>query len=342
MNKKPKQNEISQSYLKGSDLHKREKIVLKDASDKLGFITNKLLGRSSWWTSKEIGAFHYLGMYKGKNAILKIQGVKPAVSEIYMINSFQKANKSKIIRPPHLYAYIPWDAEKRYEALILEDTGNQTVINPLTKQIEIDEFFNLYEEYRNNCLKTAWIEKPDLTLSENIKVNFENWRKTSFKLYPTHPLRKEYDENLIDAAINVLTLNYQGIEPQFMHGHFSATDLYRVNEQIVLLSNLYWSYRNPYRDAVFGYHWFMLSLSDIPDISAEKIDEQKKLWLDKIYSLPKNDIENKLLNLALLERAAAGLNLDALSINPDLEVSKYLVETTRKEVERLIQLSPRK
>ncbi|OGH47663.1 MAG: hypothetical protein A3A51_03565 [Candidatus Levybacteria bacterium RIFCSPLOWO2_01_FULL_39_10] len=334
---KPRQNEISQSFLKGSDLNLREQEVLKDAAIRTGFKPQKLLSRSSWWTSKQIGAFHYLGKYKNKNAIMKIQGVKPEISEIYMIQSFKKANKSKIIRPPYLYTYLKWDDKKRYEALVLEDTGNTTVINSPTNQKEVDEFYNLYYEYRKNCLSDPWIEKPDEGISEMIKTSFENWKIASYKLYPKHSLREEDDQKLIDKAVEVLIKNYQNVELEFMHGHFSATDLYKVGGDIVLLSNLYWSYRNPFRDGIFAYHWFSYGLSDLPNIMPTQIDEQRRLWLEKINMLPKNGYERKLLKLALLERATAGLNLDALSIDPQLKASKYLVSTARRDVEELIQ-----
>jgi hypothetical protein len=338
MNKPNKQNEISKQFLDGSDLQDREDEVLEDASKKLGFKPTKLVRRSSWWTSKEIGAFHYQGFYKDHSAIIKIQGIRPTISEIYMIESFQENNKSKLIRPPHLYAYLPWNKNLRYEALVLEDKGDKKAINTPTNSSEIEEFFTIFREYRNNCLQNPWIERPEKPLSENIKENFDGWQTASFKLYPSHPLRSPDDKKLIDKAIEILTKEYKGIEPEFMHGHFSATDLYKVDNQIVLLSNLYWSYRAPFYDAIFAYHWFMYHLSSVEGISAEKINEQKKLWLDEIYALPKNDSEIKLLNLALLERAAAGLNLDALSINPNLEVSKYIVGITREDVKRLIKL----
>ena len=101
---KKRQNEISHIYLRGSDLAQRKREVLKDASEKLGFVPDKITEESNWWGSKEIGAFFCSGIYKNKPAILKIQGVKPTVSEIYMIKSFAKTNKSKLIRPPLLYA----------------------------------------------------------------------------------------------------------------------------------------------------------------------------------------------------------------------------------------------
>ena len=87
------QNKISHLFLIGSDLQDREKEVLEAVSRKLNFIPKKLIDRSNWWSSKEIGAFRYEGEFKGRKAVLKIQGVKPATSEIYMIQSFSKDNK---------------------------------------------------------------------------------------------------------------------------------------------------------------------------------------------------------------------------------------------------------
>jgi hypothetical protein len=332
------QNEISKQFLEGSDLQTRENEVLLDACNKLDFNPIRLKQRSSWWGSKEIGAFHYLGTYQGKNSILKIQGIKPTISEIYMINSFQKQNQSKIIRPPRIYASLPWNEDKRYEALILEDTGNQKLVSIPTKEKEIEEFFNIFNEYRNFCLQNPWLAKPATSLWQNVKENFDAWRKAGIKIYPNHPLRDSEDEKLINKAIEILVNNYKNIEPQFMHGHFSARDLYKVENQIVLISNLYWSYRAPFYDAIFGYHWFMFDLAKVENISFAEIEIQRNLWLNKINLLPKNEEEKKLLNLAFLERAAAGLNLDALSIDPNLEISKYLVEKTREEVKRLISI----
>jgi hypothetical protein len=53
--------------------------------------------------------------------------------------------------------------------------------------------------------------------------------------------------------------------------------------------------------------------------------------------LPQAQGDNKrLLSLALLERAVAGLNLDVLSINPNKPISKYLFKATRKQIMELI------
>lgn len=141
-NKKMKyQNKISHLFLAGSDLGNREQEVLKDASKKLGFAPIKLLDKSRWWSSREIGAFRYEGNFNGKKAILKIQGVKPTTSEIYMIQAFSKVNRSEILRPPLLYSYLPWDDKKRYEALVLEFILGKRVVNSPTNKEELEEFF---------------------------------------------------------------------------------------------------------------------------------------------------------------------------------------------------------
>lgn len=332
------QNKISYLFLNGSDLQDREKEVLKDACKRLDFIPKKLLDRSHWWTSKEIGAFRYEGEFEGKKAVLKVQGVKPATSEIYMIQSFSERNKSKILRPPLLYAYLPWDNEKRYEALVLEFVDGIKVVNTPTNKNELEEFFNLRKEYKENCVDNHWIEKPKRTLSQEVKINFAKWRKASYQLYPTHPFRKSEDRKLIDKAVDLLAKNYETVKPEFQHGHFGISDLLKAeNGQVAILSNLYWSWKPPFYDAVFGYHWFMYGLASIKNVNIEFVEQQRSLWLTKINSLAKTKEDKKLLNLALLERAAAGLNLDALSIDPKIPIAEYLVQLTRTEIKKLIK-----
>lgn len=332
------QNKISHLFLLGSDLRDRDKEVLEDASKRLNFIPLKLIDRSSWWGSKEIGSFRYLGKFKGKKAVLKIQGVRPVTSEIYMIKAFSKANRSKILRPPLLYSCLSWDNEKRYEALVLEFISGKRVINSPTNNDEIEEFFNLRQEYKKNCVVNPWINKPNFSLSEEIRNNFDKWRQASFRLYPTHPLRKDLDLKLIDKAVRILMQNYKGVESEFQHGHFGASDLYKIsNNEVIILSNLYWSWKPPFYDAVFGYHWFVYSLANLKNATPKLIEEQKTLWVNRILRSHLKGAKLKLLSLAFLERAAAGLNLDALSVDPKSPISEYLIQTTRNEIGRLIR-----
>lgn len=329
------QNKISHLFLQGSDLQDREKEVLKDASKKLGFKPSKLIDRSFWWGSKEIGAFRYEGKFKNRRTVLKIQGIKPRTSEICMIQAFSKVNKSKILRPPLLYAFLPWDDEKRYEALVLEFVLGRKVVSSPTNKEELEEFFSLRDEYKRNCVTIPWIEEPKESLSKEVKTNFSKWKQAAFKLYPTHILRRKEDIELIDKAVSVLTGNYKNVKREFQHGHFGTSDLLKTRSgQVVILSNLYWSWKPPFYDAVFGYHWFIYNLAKLKNVIPEIIEEQGSLWLAKINSLAKTDTDRELLNLAFLERAAAGLNLDALSVDPRSPIAEYLVFQTRENLKK--------
>lgn len=338
MNTNPrKENNVSWEFLEHSDFDQRQEQVLKDACQKLAFVPEKFLNASAWWGSKEIGAVHYSGQFQGNEAVLKIQGVNPATSEIYMIQSFEQFNQSKILRPPKLLASLPWNDHKKYEALILETIVGEKIINLPTTEEEVAHYFSLYNEYQKNCLNHPWLDLPQDSLSQKIKINFDKWRQISFKIYPVHPLRQNEDSNLIDKAVAAITKNYQSVSPRFQHGHLGDADLIRKDDQVVLLSNLYWSWKAPFYDAIFAYHWFIYHLVDIPKITPEIIEQQRDIWLEKIYSLVHNDIDLRLLKVALLERAAAGLNLDALSIDPNKPISGYLIENTRNQVKKFTQ-----
>jgi hypothetical protein len=334
-NSQKKQNEVWTGLNSGINLKEKIPQIVGEITKKCAFIPDRLLSTSSWWNqSTGVGAFHFSGKFDGKPAALKVQGVKPSTSEIYMINSFAKQNRSKIIRPPHVYASFPWDEEKKYEAFILEDVGKNLIVKVPTDKMEVDNFFELYREYRSNCLNNPWIEKPNLNLETVVKSRFNEWIEASHKVFPDHPFREKGDEDVVLKSVEILTKNRDWLKTEFVHGHLSARDLFKSDNEVVVLSNLYWSWRTPYYDLVFAYHWFMYDLANVKDITPEIVEAQRSLWLDKIQSIAK---DKTLLKYSLLERSAAGLNLDALSVDTNKPIAKYLVGRTREITRKLIE-----
>lgn len=329
-----KQNEVWKGVLNSIDLKERIPQITEELYKKTGFVPNKLLSTRSWWNeSTGVGAFHLKGKFEGKSSVLKVQGVKPQTSEVFMIESFKKQSESKIVRPPIIYANFPWDDKKGYEAFIIEDVGNNLVVSLPTNDTDLESFFKYFIEYRSKCRNKPWLEKPDIQVDEFIKSRFDQWIKTSQKVFPNHPLRESGDEKLIRKAVEILSKNKKWLTFDFVHGHFSARDLFKVDNQIVLLSNLYWSWRTPYYDLVFAYHWFMYALSSIESITPKDIEHQRNIWMEKM----EQEAEDKtLLKYALLERSAAGLNLDALSMNTTKKVTKYIVEKNREILKDLV------
>ena len=338
------QNVISEKVLKKSDLKQRVGQIVEEVAQETKFEPERLLSESGWWGSEQIGAFHFKGRWQERPAVLKVQGNKPETSEIYMIKSFEEANQSDWIRPPEIYESLPWDDSKEYEALILEDAGDERVVSLPTNREEIDEFFTIYKEYKEKCCDQAWVDKPENSISVETEGQFSKWREISKKMYKEHPYRQEGDEELIDQSVEILKEGYKGAEWEFQHRHLSDGDLYKKDDQIIVLSNLYWSHRPVNYDAVFAYHWYMYHLSDLDNITQQEIEKQRQLWMKGIEETisPESKEEKRLLNLALLERATAGLVLDALSLDIEKEHAQYLVERTRDEVKRLCKILSKK
>lgn len=334
-----KQNEIANTYFDAPNLASREESIMVEIIAATGFQPVKLLGRSSFWGSQKIGAFHYAGQFEGKDVVLKVQGIKPNTSEIDMLQSFERVNKSSIIRPPYLYASIPWDDQKGYEALIMEDLKGNKVVSHPASEAEVAYFFEVYREYRKNCLQEPWVGRPEKSITESIQQNFSKWLQASEEIYANHPHRKPEDARIIQEAREILIQGYQGAEPEFQHGHFSADDLYKVEDKIVLLSNLYWSWRMPLYDAVFAYHWYIYRMANAVDgLIPADIETHRAMWLSKIAALPEAQGTNaRLLDLALLERETAGLVMDALTVEPTRPIAEYVVSSTRDRIIRLME-----
>lgn len=330
------QNDISALYFQKQTFAERIDDILNFIHQKSSFNVEKLLQKSSWWSSKTAGAYHYLGTMHNEPVILKIQGVKPAISEAENIRHFVAQNKSKLIRPPKIYWSMPWNEKYQFEALILEYLeGSKLVGLPATPE-QIGQFFDVYSEYRKNCRNTPWLERPTASLSEGVQKAFFQWQKIADELSPNHPLRKPNDKALIQQAVDTLVREYAGVDWEFQHGHFSARDIFPKNGQYAVLSNLYWSWRAPYYDAVFGFHWYQCDLAAKEGTTIKMLEEHRERWKTAIYQAtsPKTPKENRLLRLAFLERATAGLNLDA--IIPLTPASEWLIGTLRREIEEYL------
>lgn len=334
----PQLTSVSDAILNKPDLLEREKSILLDVQKRLDFTPQKRLGDSRYWVKTYAGAVFYLGTFQDQPAVLKIQGVKPPVSEVDNLQAFAAQNTSALIRPPQLLSFLRWDNKRRYEALVLEHVTGQPAIGFPTTTQEVTRFFKLYQDYRLHCRNNPWLPKPAQSLSRLVEADFTNWRYLRRHLFPSHPLFESTDDPLIDQAIQALMKGYEGIQPTFLHGHFSHADLLQQGNQWVLFSNLFWKYKAPYYDAVFAQHWFVYHLAQTKGMTPARIQSQHQLWLDALSQIPHSIKETRLLTLAFLERATAGLNLDVLSLDQQNPLTPYLFNYTRQRIQDLISL----
>lgn len=328
----------TQADMQHTNISGQEKQIIAYINQETAFVGDKIIWRSDYFGTGKLGAFHVLGEYKGKSAVLKIQAAKPAISEAKMIRAFAAQNQSKIIRPPKVYANITWSMKHGYEAIIMEYISGEKVIHSgkLLISQEIAEFYKYYQEYRQHCRNQPWLAKPS-----TLEKLYEKLKKTAKRVKPQSKLRNSSDVALVDKAEKILRKVWQDVELEFQHGHFSAEDLMRKGREVILLGNLFWKWRYPYHDAVFAYHWHIYTLTSVKNITPEKIEKQRALWHKAMFSLPQVDSEREkiLLNAALLERAIAGLLIDSHAyIDEKQAIAKHMVDGTRAEVIRLTQI----
>lgn len=341
---KLKQNFVSEMAERGVDLAPRWKKILKEIAQKYSFVPDEqILSKSRWWKRPgKVGAVHCPGIIslgsRKQRAVLKIQGVRPTTSEGDMISEFEKQNTSKIIRPPKIFWFSPWDDKKQYEAFIMEEVvGKPAIINHPATEKELVAFFDLYEEYRKNCINTPWVSRPT---SFSYRQDVKKWMKATEELRKKDKFKEVGDAALAERAIQAIEKNFKSDDLEFMHGHFQPGDLIVTkSHEVVLFSNLFWSWRIPFYDAVFGYHWWMLGMEHAKSFSEELLEKERRRWLDKMFDLPsakKRPGGERLLNLALLERAIPALIVDRYLMDQTKLSAEIVAEAARRELKRLI------
>lgn len=333
------------------DLEGRYPQIADTIVKQTGFILEAEIGKSTWWGNK-VGAVMYRGYLpietQAKPAVLKIEAVEmqsDELTEVTMIRKAEKALAGSGIRPPKIYRELPWTTDNGgYSAIFMEavPTNHPVLPVPGTEQ-EIAALLTVRERYKNALQinkVTPWVGLDILEgenyVSQFVRTKFEGWKKASKDNFPHHPFRKPTDEALIDRAIKILEKEYEGVSPEFLQGHFSHRDVVTVGNETIMFSNLYWGWRVPFYDAVFPSHWYMYELTNVKDVTIDQINQQREMW-NRQYkkmtdTLSPND--KRLFALAQLERLAAGLTIDALSIsqNSDNKIATYMVNQTRNEL----------
>lgn len=142
-------------------------------------------------------------------------------------------------------------------------------------------------------------------------------------------------------AIDLIKSKLSVKDLEFVHGHIAVDD-FRIGSksEVVLKSNLFWGWRVPFYDIAFGYHWWMLGMEHARNLDSDLLEKERKRWLDKIYNLTEmkgNQRNQKLVTLALLERAVPALMVDRFMMNQTKPSAEIITKGARKELKRLLK-----
>lgn len=308
-------NKITEKYFSQKDFSRREKEVLAEITKKSGFVVDEEIYRGVIYERTKVGSLIYRGRWRKKPAVLKIQGLKPEVDEGRMIRLLNAQNQSRIVRAPRLYAHQPWSAKRGYGYLIIEYIDAPKIFKmPFAAPEQMNEFARFYQEYRTSVLTSPWLEPEDSdSLSFTVR-RIEHWREISeskkrLRLQDYAPCLMRYYPIAVE--------HLPSIPMTFCHGHLSAEDVFRLPDgSLVILSNLFWSYRPQYYDLAFNI-WACLQHIRDTNYSFAEMLRYVNDWLAAYRRIPvvrsDGDFERKI-TVLLAERTVGAILVD-LGVN---------------------------
>lgn len=305
-------NKITEKYFDNIDFADRLDRVFDSILDETGFVTERELFRGKIYQDDKLGSVIFKGRYKNKKAVLKIQGIEPEMSELDIIESFNKQNKSNKIRLPKVYESKEWDKKEKFSYLVLEYIEGKRIFEPpMATSKQIDEFVDFYKELKSRAISRSFIKRSD---SDKNVIQFFSERVSIWsQIALSQKKLKAQNTRIAQEFINVSLRKMSNIKMEFTHGHLSYDDVIKNKKgKYVLMSNLFWSYRPEYYDAVFNIWASIKSMRDKRVKSAKMIDYIEK-WRKSYKRLPMIEKDVKfdgLFNSMMMERCVGALLVD--------------------------------
>ena len=175
---------------------------------------------------------------------------------------------------------LKWNKQDGYGYLLLEYiSASQIYQPPFASQKQMEDFCALYQEYKTKCLHEPFIEKEP---NEQNSLVFTVQRVSHWmKIAQTKRNLFEVDIKNLEKFFSLSGRHLPSIKMEFMHGHFTYNDIFKLSEnEYVLMSNLFWSYRPEFYDATFHLWASIKSLRD-QSVNVEQVIKYLKNWIER-------------------------------------------------------------
>jgi hypothetical protein len=223
--------------------------ILKKVCELSRFEPAKLIYKGEVRRADWIGSLVYEGDFQGRDAILKIQGLKPEKEEPQIMARFMAQNKSSIIRAAKIYWHQPWNKKDKFGAFIMEKARSPQIFKyPYASKMQKILFRNFYDEFHIKALKEPWEKVP---VDERTNIQFFQKRiKRLVEERPDIKLPRE-DKERIKQFSDFVDKKIKESVTIFTHGHLGADDIHFNGKEYIIMSNLAWGYKPECYDLVF-------------------------------------------------------------------------------------------
>lgn len=211
----------------------------KDIVKKTGFKLGKNIYKGTYYSPGHIRNSICEGEYKGKPAILKIYDDPRTTDEPSALKAFHKANTSKILTAPKLYAHKMLFVNKGWLIEEKLPEGGHFFKSPLSKK-EKNDFMRIYLEYRTNFPTEPTRERKlldYLPAEEFHTIGIVKWlelasRKESERKFKNEKLVLKPEEFVkrYEKALKFIRKEIMGRKMIWIHGHFKPNEIYKISD----------------------------------------------------------------------------------------------------------------
>ena len=330
---------IIDTYFNKHTFADRVQDIIDELTQMLHFRIDRPLFRGTVYGPSRLGSIIYKGMWKKKDAILKIQGLKLQRDEKKLIDGFLDQNESAHIRMPHIFKHKPWDSTRGYGYTLMEYIPDPPLMTPEPSETEINEFLKFFTELKTRAIANPWIEQTEYEQSSVrlVRHRIAQWvaiakERGHFDIVALAPRIQQFNE-LLEKMTHELPM-------EFMHAHMTGREVRKHNAsgQYILFANLYWGWRPKWYDCAFVV-WNILRNPESPLMNETQTMDCITMWKEQFEALPwiKEDASfPAAFDIMMLERLLGILIIDLHVDEQQTHERQVLFNKFLKTFDRLI------
>jgi hypothetical protein len=237
-------NDIPSKYSTHQGLTK-ERIaeIVGEISKETGFVPGEEMHRRFIYDPDKVRRIRINGTFKGTLASLCFQNSKPEVEEELIRQAFRTHAAGLNVRPPHTYAFRPFNDDNGYAWSIDEFVVGRPLFQPEKRpETAARDFLKFYKKLRNTMRIPFW-PTADVDAQVFTKAQLGKWVKTAKTIDAN---RVVYLEPILGMLSDKIVGDMRGHLLSFTHPHLSGGDVLITRRSgYVVFANEFWSWRQP-------------------------------------------------------------------------------------------------
>lgn len=284
-------NRVSEQFETiNADFGRRAEFLLRGACERVGFEPKEEIWRGFVYQRKRVGSVIARGVYQGKPAVLKMQGLRPEIEEAELIARFSAQNQSKRIRTPLVYYAEPWGGAWRYGLTIMEDvTAPPLFAPPCASEADRAMFVDFYAEFCEHAVDEPFVERGEREKDTEtfLRTRLASWKKLNAAAEVGRRLPEIVQRELVAGFEACIDRYADDVPMVFTHGHLGPDDI-RIEAPgtYVLFSNFFWGWRPLWYDLAFNVWCNLMALWKIEPLRFADAEQIVSEWFAVYETLP--------------------------------------------------------